>query len=315
MELGPRDRLSQAFWYEQQKGRTIEHPARLGGPPRPAPPRRSLSARASAADLRTGRKFWVSIRPRRRSRCVRACTTRWAVFKVDGNCAHRRCRACTPCGRMLQRRHPRRQPPRFELAVRTAGLRQGGRRRSGAFAKSVAPGNSASLLKQAQGRTARHGMLKTKTGGTERIADMRKEMAQTMEDGCGIYRLGKPCRRPATSWRTARALQERQHRGQVERLEHRMAAGHRTGYQLDVAQSMAHSAINRKESRGAHQRLDGFEQRDDVNFLKHSQAHYVAGRRTAHRLRRCQDHQVPARPAPTAQPAKGAEQERKASHV
>ena len=26
MELGPRDRLSQAFWYEQQKGRTIEHP-------------------------------------------------------------------------------------------------------------------------------------------------------------------------------------------------------------------------------------------------------------------------------------------------
>jgi fumarate reductase flavoprotein subunit len=26
MELGPRDRLSQAFWYEQQKGRTIEGP-------------------------------------------------------------------------------------------------------------------------------------------------------------------------------------------------------------------------------------------------------------------------------------------------
>ena len=40
---------------------------------------------------------------------------------------------------------------------------------------------------------------------------------------------------------------------------------------------MAHSALQRRESRGAHQRLDGFEQRDDVNFLKHSQAHYVAG--------------------------------------
>lgn len=33
-----------------------------------------------------------------------------------------------------------------------------------------------------------------------------------------------------------------------------------------VAQTIAHSAIERKESRGAHQRLDGFEQRDDKNF-------------------------------------------------
>jgi fumarate reductase flavoprotein subunit len=47
------------------------------------------------------------------------------------------------------------------------------------------------------------------------------------------------------------------------------------GYQLDVAQAMAWSAIHRKESRGAHQRLDGFEARDDVNFLKHTQAHYA----------------------------------------
>jgi len=37
---------------------------------------------------------------------------------------------------------------------------------------------------------------------------------------------------------------------------------------LRVAQSMAHSALQRRESRGAHQRLDGFEQRDDANFLK-----------------------------------------------
>jgi len=37
---------------------------------------------------------------------------------------------------------------------------------------------------------------------------------------------------------------------------------------------MAHSAISRKESRGAHQRLDGFEKRDDENFMKHSLAHY-----------------------------------------
>ncbi len=38
---------------------------------------------------------------------------------------------------------------------------------------------------------------------------------------------------------------------------------------------MAHSAILRRESRGAHQRLDeGCTERDDVNYLKHSLAHF-----------------------------------------
>jgi fumarate reductase flavoprotein subunit len=37
---------------------------------------------------------------------------------------------------------------------------------------------------------------------------------------------------------------------------------------------MAHSALQRRESRGSHQRLDGFEQRDDVNFLQHSLAYH-----------------------------------------
>ncbi|XPE49180.1 hypothetical protein ACNKHL_26000 [Shigella flexneri] len=44
------------------------------------------------------------------------------------------------------------------------------------------------------------------------------------------------------------------------------------GHGLDVGM-MAHSAMARKESRGAHQRLDeGGTQRDDVNFLKHTLA-------------------------------------------
>ena len=41
---------------------------------------------------------------------------------------------------------------------------------------------------------------------------------------------------------------------------------------LDVAEAVANSALNRKESRGSHTRTD-FAKRDDQNFLKHTLAH------------------------------------------
>ena len=50
------------------------------------------------------------------------------------------------------------------------------------------------------------------------------------------------------------------------------------GFQLDVAQAMVHSALARRESRGAHQRLDaGCTERDDANFLQHTLAYYTRG--------------------------------------
>ena len=58
------------------------------------------------------------------------------------------------------------------------------------FAKSVGTGSSSSLLKQAQATEQHTTAMVRKTNGTERIADLRKEMAQSMEDGCGIFRLG-----------------------------------------------------------------------------------------------------------------------------
>ena len=45
------------------------------------------------------------------------------------------------------------------------------------------------------------------------------------------------------------------------------------GSMLDVAEAIAHSALQRKELRGSHQRLD-HPARDDDNFLKHSLATY-----------------------------------------
>jgi fumarate reductase flavoprotein subunit len=47
------------------------------------------------------------------------------------------------------------------------------------------------------------------------------------------------------------------------------------GFQLDVARAMAQSALERRESRGAHQRLDDFKTRDDVQYLKHTLATYA----------------------------------------
>ena len=43
------------------------------------------------------------------------------------------------------------------------------------------------------------------------------------------------------------------------------------GYMLDVARTIVQSALERKESRGSHQRSDHPE-RDDAQYLKHSLA-------------------------------------------
>jgi fumarate reductase flavoprotein subunit len=96
-----------------------------------------------------------------------------------------------------------------------------------------------------------------------------------MEDGCGIYRLADSMQA------TCDKLGELRQRFKNVDVEDKSRvwnsnwlAAIELGYQLEVAQAMVHSAINRKESRGAHQRLDGYEKRDDAKYLKHSLAYY-----------------------------------------
>ena len=97
-----------------------------------------------------------------------------------------------------------------------------------------------------------------------------------MESGCGIYRTGKEmqatCDKIAELKQRYRNLHLDDH-SRGWNTEWLLAL--ELGYQLDVAQAMVHSALQRRESRGSHQRIDGFEERDDVNFLKHSLANYV----------------------------------------
>ena len=109
------------------------------------------------------------------------------------------------------------------------------------------------------------------------MSKIRHEMGQSMEEGVGIYREEESMQKTID---VLKNLQKRivnvglTDRGRVFNTEWMNLI--ELGYTLDVAQCMVHSAINRKESRGSHQRLDGpngaYKQRDDVNFLKHSLA-------------------------------------------
>jgi fumarate reductase flavoprotein subunit len=97
-----------------------------------------------------------------------------------------------------------------------------------------------------------------------------------MERGCGIYRQGDEMQ--ATCDKLAELRQRFvnvniEDKSSVFNTEWLLAI--ELGYQLEVAQAIACSALHRKESRGAHQRLDGYNQRDDVNYLKHSLATYT----------------------------------------
>ncbi len=111
--------------------------------------------------------------------------------------------------------------------------------------------------------------------GSERIADIRSEMQSAMEQGAGIYRTEEELKKTCE---TLRKLKERYEnvglddRSAVFNTE--LIAVLELGYTLDVAEALAHSALQREESRGSHSRSD-FEARDDERFLQHSLAYWA----------------------------------------
>jgi len=99
----------------------------------------------------------------------------------------------------------------------------------------------------------------------------------TMEEHAGIYRTGEglaaACAKLADLRRRYRAV-ELHDKTNVYNTDLLQAL--ELGSMLDCAEAVVQSALARKESRGAHQRLD-FVERDDRNFLRHSLATYDAG--------------------------------------
>jgi fumarate reductase flavoprotein subunit len=102
-------------------------------------------------------------------------------------------------------------------------------------------------------------------------------MNATMEAGAGIYRTDESLRRSCAVMNDIRrryASIELVDKSNVYNTD--LIQTLELGAMIDVAGAVIVSGLERKESRGSHQRLD-HQQRDDETYLKHSLAHYVAG--------------------------------------
>jgi succinate dehydrogenase/fumarate reductase flavoprotein subunit len=110
-------------------------------------------------------------------------------------------------------------------------------------------------------------ILKPEKG--EKISTIRTEMQRGMEEHVGIYRdennLKQACK-------IIGDLKQRLKNAVVEDKDHvyntDLISALELDFMLDVAETIAYTALARKESRGAHSRTD-YPKRDDVQFLKH----------------------------------------------
>ena len=109
--------------------------------------------------------------------------------------------------------------------------------------------------------------------GSENAARIRKELQETMMNNVGIFRNGPDMEKQVTILRELRARYQHVNvQDTAQRYNSELIEAIELGFMLDCAEAMTHSALNRTESRGAHDRED-FHQRDDVNWLKHTLAY------------------------------------------
>ena len=126
------------------------------------------------------------------------------------------------------------------------------------------------LRRMGEEEAARIDALRGKKRGGEKLSQVRRELAETMESGCGVYR------DQSSMDTTAGAVAQLKGRYADLVLEDdsfvfntELVAALELGNLIDVAEALAISAAHRKESRGAHTRVD-FTTRDDQNYLYHT---------------------------------------------
>ncbi len=109
--------------------------------------------------------------------------------------------------------------------------------------------------------------------GTERAVEVRQRLQEEMMNRVGVFR------EEGRMTEMLHILQELRQMYAKVRIDDKgrrwntdLLEALELGYQLDIAETVTVSALARKESRGAHSRVD-YPQRDDVNFLKHTLAY------------------------------------------
>ena len=269
MELGPRDRLSQAFVKEMEKGRTIDT---AYGP-------------VVHLDLRhLGEKVINSKLPFVRELCLKyqnidpikeMIPVRPVVHYMMGG-VHTDINGATPLPGLYaagevacvsingSNRLGSNSLP--ELLVFGA---RAGRAAAEYASRQKEPGPGVVAQAEDERRRLVHDVLE-RTDGQERIATVREAMQKIMEESAGIFRSG-----PGLA-RAADLLRELEERARRVRLDDRsktfnteLITALELQFMVEIARTMVASALNREESRGAHQRLD-FPKRDDRRFLAHS---------------------------------------------
>jgi fumarate reductase flavoprotein subunit len=270
MELGPRDRLSQAFVKEYEKGRTIETPyghvvhldiRHLGEKKINAklPFVRELCLKYQNIDPV---KEMIPVRPVVHYMMGGVSTDINAATPIKGLFAagEAACVSINGANRLGSN-------SLTELLV--FGARAG--LNAAQFASEQKEGNTANIIAQAIDEKRRvEDRFLNKTGGRERISTIREEMQKAMEEGAGIYRTYDSLAKAAEA---IAKLQERFDDVMISDHSHtfntELTAAFELSYMLDVAEAIIACALNRKESRGSHQRTD-FPKRDDEKFLAHS---------------------------------------------
>jgi fumarate reductase flavoprotein subunit len=271
MELGPRDRLSQAFVHEVEKGKTIESPygpivhldlRHLGAKliDTKLPMVRELCMKYERIDPV---KELIPVRPVVHYMMGGVHTDIDGATPIDGLFAagETACVTINGANRLGSNSLP-------ECLV--FGARAG---KAAAEYAASAKQPSPVVMRQAEDEVRRLEQMRSSDRGHERIADIREEMQSTMEDSAGIFRSGDSL---AKGIDQLAELQQRLERvqlyDQTMAFNTELVAALELANMLDIAETMLHSAMQREESRGAHQRTD-FTTRDDTRFLNHALAY------------------------------------------
>lgn len=140
-----------------------------------------------------------------------------------------------------------------------------------ALAAEKPPGDDAGLLELERQEAERIERRFLRNGGNaEMVSALRRELQRTMEDGAGIYRTADGLQRAVEKLAELRERFQRVGvRDATRAFNVELVSALEFDFMLDVAQAIVHSALARRESRGAHARRD-FPRRDDEEYLAHT---------------------------------------------